>query len=137
MHGREPEIGQQGGGVVDRVESIAADEGDCVAEDGLADCLRGTEAGAWDHGLFGAFDDEPGVEFDVVGVIVQLAEFEGEMRVVGRDFVECLVLDEIEEEAEFVQGGSLPFPRLFDPEDLNCAENHRDARIKGRYKVNF
>jgi hypothetical protein len=70
-------------------------------------------------------------------VIVQLAEFEGEMGVVGGDFVECLVLDEIEEEAEFVQGGSLPFPRLFDPEDLNCAEDHRNTRIKGGYQVSF
>jgi hypothetical protein len=55
------------------------------------------------------------------------------MGVVGGDFIECLVLDEIEEEAEFVQRGSLPFSRLFDPEDLNGAENNGDTRIKGRY----
>jgi len=86
----------------DCIESITPYESNGIAQYSFANCLWRTQSRSRSHSFLRTFDDQTGVQFDIIWMIVELAKFQREMRI-GGDVLKFFVLDETEKKTEFIQ----------------------------------
>ena len=113
-------------------ESISADKCYRVAQNGFSDRLIWTQSGSRRHRYFGVFDQDTGIQFDFIGMFVQLTQVSLHLSV-RVNLLEGLVLHEPEEVTKFVQGRSIPGPGLFHPQHCHSTQRDGDARVKCGY----
>src|SRR5271154_2514393 len=84
------------------VESITTDQSDGVTQDCFADCCGRTQSRSRNHDLLWSFNNQSGIQLDIIRMIVELSQFQSEI-LVRSDILKLFMLDETEKVAEFVQ----------------------------------
>lgn len=119
--------------VIHSKESVRSHESNSITEDSSADGVWRATTTAWIHARLGILEEETGVHFDHIGMIVQLAHKISNLRV-GVNIFESVVTLETEEVTHLVQRSELPLSRREDTSDLNDTErlgNHASTEQSG------
>jgi hypothetical protein len=84
------------------IESVTTDQSDGITQDCFADCGGRTQSRSRNHYLLRTFNNQSGIQLDIIGMIVELSQFQSEI-LVWSDILKLVMLDETEKVAEFVQ----------------------------------